>query len=113
MTFMLKNSDGEPDGAWTLLVLIILGLLLKYIVAGIVITVHGQPLNFGLSDAAVIAAFTGPAWAAYTSRRNTDRRAETEVHKANAAAAATVQAATLSATSGNFQPVVTTTTKVQ
>lgn len=101
--YLLRNSDGDRDGTWTLLVFIVVCLMVKFLIAGITVSISGRTWDMGATDAAFAIAMVGPAYAAYTSRRNTERKATVDEHKATVEAKATVDAA--KATSGGFPPV--------
>lgn len=103
MSFMLRNSDGEKDGTWTLLVFIVTLLMAKFMISGITLYVNGKQWDMGATDAAFAIAMVGPAYAAYTSRRNNDKKADAEVTKSKVAAAASVSVAR--AQSGNYPSV--------
>jgi hypothetical protein len=72
--FWLKDTSGSKSATLTFAVAAFVISATKFLLSGVVLQVAGKNLNFGIVDAASIAALLTPTLGAYVARRHTDTR---------------------------------------
>lgn len=69
----VKNTSGKKDAMLTFSLIAFIVVILKFLFAGVIISIGTHSLTFGTADSAAIAAVLTPTFGAYVARRFSDR----------------------------------------
>lgn len=67
--FIKHPRSGQPDTMLTLSIYAFIGVMLKFLLNGVSITLFEKTIDFGTVDASLISALLLPTLGAYTARK--------------------------------------------
>lgn len=75
---LITNTAGKKDAVLTMAVFAMVVLLVKVLLQGVSITLHGTTIiSFGTVDSGIIGALLTPTLSAYVARRYTEHKFKT------------------------------------